>query len=58
MTAMPQLVSQFNAVGGGAAALIGVHDFAVHAGGQNASMPVVLIGAVTFSGSLVAAGKL
>ncbi|WP_268808893.1 NAD(P)(+) transhydrogenase (Re/Si-specific) subunit beta [Nonomuraea solani] len=55
---MPQLVSQFNAVGGGAAALIGVHDFAVHAGGQNASMPVVLIGAVTFSGSLVAAGKL
>ncbi|GAA3560131.1 NAD(P)(+) transhydrogenase (Re/Si-specific) subunit beta [Nonomuraea rosea] len=61
MTAMPQLVSLFNAVGGGAAALIGVHDFAVHAGGHSASIPVVLdvlIGAVTFSGSLVAAGKL
>ncbi|MFC5822109.1 NAD(P)(+) transhydrogenase (Re/Si-specific) subunit beta [Nonomuraea harbinensis] len=57
MTAMPQLVSLFNAVGGGAAALIGVHDFA----GRGASLPVVLdvlIGAVTFSGSLVAAGKL
>ncbi|MFC4119825.1 NAD(P)(+) transhydrogenase (Re/Si-specific) subunit beta [Nonomuraea zeae] len=61
MTAMPQLVSLFNAVGGGAAALIGVHDFAVHSGGRDGSLPVVLdvlIGAVTFSGSLVAAGKL
>ena len=27
MTAMPQLVSMFNAVGGGAAALVGVHDY-------------------------------
>jgi H+-translocating NAD(P) transhydrogenase subunit beta len=26
MTAMPQLVSVFNAVGGGAAALVGIHD--------------------------------
>ncbi|QYC41851.1 NAD(P) transhydrogenase subunit beta [Nonomuraea coxensis DSM 45129] len=57
MTAMPQLVSLFNAVGGGAAALIGVHDHARH----GASLPVVLevlIGAVTFTGSLIAAGKL
>ncbi|MEU8245721.1 NAD(P)(+) transhydrogenase (Re/Si-specific) subunit beta [Nonomuraea sp. NPDC048916] len=57
MTAMPQLVSLFNAVGGGAAALIGVHDFTRH----GASLPVVLdvvIGGVTFSGSLVASGKL
>ncbi|GAA2208074.1 NAD(P)(+) transhydrogenase (Re/Si-specific) subunit beta [Nonomuraea monospora] len=57
MTAMPQLVSLFNAAGGGAAALIGVHDFTRH----GASLPVVLnvlIGAVTFSGSLIAAGKL
>lgn len=27
MTAMPQLVSLFNAVGGGAAALVAVHDY-------------------------------
>ncbi len=27
MTAMPQLVSMFNAVGGGAAALVGIHDY-------------------------------
>ncbi|TMS00275.1 NAD(P)(+) transhydrogenase (Re/Si-specific) subunit beta [Nonomuraea basaltis] len=57
MTAMPQLVSLFNAVGGGAAALIGVHDFGQH----GASLPVVLdvlIGGVTFSGSLIASGKL
>lgn len=65
MTAMPQLVSLFNAVGGGAAALIGVHDFTTHITGHitghGASLPVVLdvlIGGVTFSGSLVAAGKL
>jgi H+-translocating NAD(P) transhydrogenase subunit beta len=63
MTAMPQLVSVFNAVGGGAAALVAVNEFA----GQGTALPVsatapgavdVLIGAVTFSGSLVAAGKL
>ena len=27
MTAMPQLVSLFNAVGGGAAALVAIHDY-------------------------------
>ncbi|HEY3952268.1 MAG TPA: NAD(P)(+) transhydrogenase (Re/Si-specific) subunit beta, partial [Streptosporangiaceae bacterium] len=31
MTAMPQLVSVFNAVGGGAAALVAINDY-VHAG--------------------------
>ncbi len=66
MTAMPQLVSLFNAVGGGAAALVafaevlrakGVLDRA----GVSLVLPTVLdvlIGALTFSGSLVAAGKL
>ena len=63
MTAMPQLVSVFNAVGGGAAALIAVTEFARHGSalGARAGVPGaldVLIGAVTFSGSLVAAGKL
>jgi NAD(P) transhydrogenase subunit beta len=66
MTAMPQLVSIFNAVGGGAAALIAIHDYtrlAGSVGGVPESTTVttlldVIIGAVTFSGSLIAAGKL
>src|SRR6266700_7401085 len=32
MTAMPQLVSMFNAVGGGAAALVAIHDY-IHLAG-------------------------
>jgi NAD(P) transhydrogenase subunit beta len=31
MTAMPQLVSVFNAVGGGAAALVAINDYVAHA---------------------------
>ncbi|WP_348525177.1 NAD(P)(+) transhydrogenase (Re/Si-specific) subunit beta [Luteimicrobium album] len=68
MTAMPQLVSLFNAVGGGAAATVALADASreLAAGSWDGlsvsfSVPValdVLIGAVTFSGSLVAAGKL
>ncbi|WP_406043308.1 NAD(P)(+) transhydrogenase (Re/Si-specific) subunit beta [Micromonospora sp. NBC_00898] len=68
MTAMPQLVSLFNAVGGGAAALIAFGDAVRHTGSVDlSSAPVrttlttvldVFIGAVTFSGSLVASGKL
>ena len=64
MTAMPQLVSIFNAVGGGAAALVAINDYVkVASGGVAESTTVatildVLIGAVTFSGSIIAAGKL
>jgi NAD(P) transhydrogenase subunit beta len=65
MTDIPQLVSLFNAVGGGAAAAVAVAAFALHPGGPplsaTVSVPIVLdvlIGAVTFSGSLIAAGKL
>src|SRR5436190_4062792 len=60
MTAMPQLVSVFNAVGGGAAALLAVHDLlrTATAAAPLAAALDVLIGAITFSGSLVAAGKL
>jgi H+-translocating NAD(P) transhydrogenase subunit beta len=66
MTAMPQLVSLFNAVGGGAAALVAVNDYVKLAGatsGVAESVTIftildVLIGAVTFSGSIIAAGKL
>jgi H+-translocating NAD(P) transhydrogenase subunit beta len=66
MTAMPQLVSMFNAVGGGAATLIAIYEY-MHdeslSGGVLGTTTVtsvldVLIGAVTFSGSIVAAGKL
>ena len=66
MTAMPQLVSIFNAVGGGAAALIAIHDYtrlAGAVGGVAESTTIttlldVIIGSVTFSGSIIAAGKL
>ncbi|GAA4921255.1 NAD(P) transhydrogenase subunit beta [Stackebrandtia albiflava] len=64
MTAMPQLVSLFNAVGGGAAVLLAVeHLRQADAGHVTAAVSIpagldVLIGAVTFTGSLVAAGKL
>jgi NAD(P) transhydrogenase subunit beta len=66
MTAMPQLVSIFNAVGGGAAALIAIHDYtrladAVHGVPVSTTITTVLdviIGSVTFSGSIIAAGKL
>jgi H+-translocating NAD(P) transhydrogenase subunit beta len=66
MTAMPQLVSMFNAVGGGAAALVAIHDYIRVAGsvsGVAESVTIstlldVIIGSVTFSGSIIAAGKL
>jgi len=65
MTDIPQLVSIFNAVGGGAAATVAIADFVRHSSTTslplNSSIPIVLdvlIGAVTFSGSLIAAGKL
>ncbi len=62
MTAMPQLVSLFNAVGGGAAALLAVNDIAAaaHVPAQTSITGAldILIGGVTFSGSLIAAGKL
>ena len=63
MTAMPQLVSLFNAVGGGAAALVAIDDFIR----LNVGAPIdttifvvlgALIGSVTFTGSLIAGGKL
>jgi NAD(P) transhydrogenase subunit beta len=63
MTAMPQLVSVFNAVGGGAAALVAIRDFMTLGShvGSSVSVPTlldVIIGSVTFTGSIVAAGKL
>ena len=66
MTAMPQLVSAFNSVGGGAAALVAIYGYyeaESRAGGVLGTTTVftvldVLIGSVTFSGSIIAAGKL
>jgi proton-translocating NAD(P)+ transhydrogenase subunit beta len=65
MTAMPQLVSLFNAVGGGAAALVAIFDYLHIVGTPAESVSTtifvilgVLIGSVTFSGSLIASGKL
>jgi NAD(P) transhydrogenase subunit beta len=63
MTAMPQLVSLFNAVGGGAAALVAIDDFIRLSNGAPVDTTIfvvlgALIGSVTFSGSLIAGGKL
>jgi NAD(P) transhydrogenase subunit beta len=65
MTAIPQLVSIFNAVGGGAAASVAFAEFVANVGGKplnlTVSIPIVLdvlIGSITFAGSLIAAGKL
>jgi NAD(P) transhydrogenase subunit beta len=65
MTAMPQLVSLFNAVGGGAAAIVALFDYGHVVGTPEEEVSTaifvvlgVLIGSVTFSGSLVASGKL
>jgi H+-translocating NAD(P) transhydrogenase subunit beta len=65
MTEMPQLVSLFNAVGGGAAALVAIEEFLKLTGAAGAPVSTtvfvvldVVIGAVTFTGSLIASGKL
>jgi NAD(P) transhydrogenase subunit beta len=63
MTAMPQMVGLLNGFGGGASALVGFSEY-FQSGGYNdtqTSITVILsilIGAVTFSGSLIAFGKL
>jgi H+-translocating NAD(P) transhydrogenase subunit beta len=72
MTSMPQLVSLFNAVGGGAAAMLALSDFLtldghrVLAGGAPGLdgwrtlfiLADVLVGSVTLTGSLIASAKL
>jgi H+-translocating NAD(P) transhydrogenase subunit beta len=65
MTAMPQLVSLFNAVGGGAAALIAIDDYLGLAAGSSVRIDEhifivldIIIGSITFTGSIVASGKL
>ena len=64
MTAMPQLVAVFNGFGGGASAAVAAAEFVRLEGsgfGLGTGVTIVLstlIGAVTFSGSLIAFGKL
>lgn len=59
MTAMPQLVSLYNATGGGASALVALMEFSNL---KNTSTLVTLlgliIGSIAFSGSIIAYGKL
>lgn len=63
MTAMPQLVALFNGVGGGAAALVAIVEFLAtgqseSVGSLAASVFTVLVGSVSFSGSVVTFLKL
>ncbi len=65
MTAMPQMVAIFNGAGGGAAALVSTLEYLRATGAGGASVGEVIaillglmIGAVSFSGSVIAFGKL
>jgi NAD(P) transhydrogenase subunit beta len=65
MTAMPQMVAIFNGAGGGAAALVSMLEYlrATSAGGASVGEVIaillgLMIGSVSFSGSIVAFGKL
>ncbi|MGD0861290.1 MAG: NAD(P)(+) transhydrogenase (Re/Si-specific) subunit beta [Candidatus Limnocylindrales bacterium] len=72
MTSMPQLVSLFNAVGGGAAALLAIDDFTRLSSQRTPDGALaaldgwlvffilvdVIVGSVTFTGSLIASAKL
>src|SRR5690606_4651196 len=62
MTAMPQLVSLYNATGGAASALVALLEYPNAIAGNTGSILVtvlgLIIGAVAFSGSLIAYGKL
>ncbi len=62
MTAMPQLVSLYNATGGAASALVALLEYPNAVAGNVGSIIVtvlgLIIGAVAFSGSMIAYGKL
>jgi len=66
MTAMPQMVSLFNGMGGACAAVISLVEFSHHKDLQSGMMNTtgvvillgMLIGSVSFSGSMIAFGKL
>lgn len=62
MTAMPQMVSFYNATGGAASALVALLEFPNAQAGDFGSLLVtilgLIVGAIAFSGSMIAYGKL
>jgi NAD(P) transhydrogenase subunit beta len=66
MTAMPQMVGILNGFGGGASALVAAAEFFKYVADPSTLTPDVsvsimlamIVGAITFSGSMIAAGKL
>ena len=66
MTAIPQMVALFNGVGGGAASLVATIEFFTHSGNPQttssffaiATLFASLVGSISFTGSLIAFGKL
>ena len=61
MTKMPELVSLFNGMGGASAAFIGLIEFQHYAGDQLSIATIiagVIIGSISFSGSMIAWAKL
>ena len=63
MTKMPELVSLFNGFGGASAALIGIIEYGNNTAMGNTTMMItilaaVVIGSITFSGSMIAWAKL
>lgn len=66
MTAMPQMVGILNGFGGGASALVAAAEFFKYAANPSTLtfdvsitiMLAMIVGAITFSGSMIAAGKL
>ena len=62
MTKMPELVSLFNGFGGASAALIGIVEFGHNSSGEISHVATIIaaiiIGSITFSGSLIAWAKL
>lgn len=64
MTAMPQMVSLFNGMGGACAAIISIIEYQHHEFGNGewnivaVTLAGLLIGGVSFSGSMIAFGKL
>lgn len=67
MTAMPEMVGIFNGFGGGASALVAIAEFIRLTSGPQAALPMdtaittilgVIIGGITFSGSMLAFMKL
>jgi proton-translocating NAD(P)+ transhydrogenase subunit beta len=61
MTKMPELVSLFNGMGGASAALIGLIEFQHYTGDTISTVTIlagIIIGSISFSGSMIAWGKL